>query len=169
MSHFTSPLSPKIGLSIDNFIEVDVVEDLRGKIANLPSSTRFSEDQIEMIYGLAHSLFEQGKFENACGIFQVLLVYKPLEIRFLTAFGICCKRMARYDGAIPAFSTALIIEPGNLESGVHLAECFVALDLKEQALLVLDPLRKLAELDTRSEYILRRAEALQSLLEMAKD
>jgi type III secretion system low calcium response chaperone LcrH/SycD len=165
MNNLVSPEEPKQNIGTHIIGELSFLDELREKINGMPGAARFSDAQIEVIYSIAHSLFMQGKIENACGIFQVLLIYRPLDARILVAFGICCKRLGRFDGAIPAFTGALVADPSNLSSAVHLAECLAALGRKEETMTILEPLLKISQLDDSYETLRKRAETLHELLE----
>jgi|DEB19_MinimDraft_2_1074335.scaffolds.fasta_scaffold58634_2 Flp pilus assembly protein TadD len=165
MSDFLSPAQPASPVNPDMFAELSGIAALREKIAQLPAATRFTDEQIEVIYSIGHTLFTQGKIDNAFGVFQVLLVYRPLEVRFLSAFGICCKRLSRYDDAVSAFTAALLADPRHLESAVHLTESLAALGKKDQSLSVLTPLIELTEMDAGYANLHKRAVTLRELLE----
>jgi len=164
MSTLNTPVDPKVKFTSDVISELNALENLRNKIANLPSSTRFSDEQIEVIYGIGHSLFVQGKFENACSVFQMMLIYRPLDPRILGAFALCCKRNGQFETAIPAYSAALVLEPTNLSWAVHMAECLAALGKRNESLTLLDPLIKLAVLDESYNDLRSRAETLRDML-----
>ena len=164
MSTLNTPVDPKVKFTSDVVSELNALENLRNKIANLPSSARFSDEQIEVIYGIGHSLFVQGKFENACSVFQMMLIYRPLDPRILGAFALCCKRNGQFETAIPAYSAALVLEPTNLSWAVHMAECLAALGKRNESLTLLDPLIKLAVLDESYNDLRSRAETLRDML-----
>lgn len=167
MNQMNAPTDPKVEFTSGVMAELDSLQELKEKISDLPSSKRFTDEQIEIIYGIGHSFFMQGKFDTACGVFQLMLVYRPLDSRILSAFALCCKRLARFDAAIPAFSAALALEPTNLSLAVHMAECLAALGKREESLSLLNPLIKLAVLDDSYEALRKRAEMLRDLLEKA--
>ncbi len=164
MSQLNAPVEPKIEFTSAVMAELDSLQELRQKIAGLPSSKRFTDEQIEIIYGIGYSFFMQGKFENACGIFQMLLIYRPLDPRILGAFALCCKRLGKFESAIPAYSAALVLEPTNLSWAVHMAECLAALGKRDESLTLLEPLIKLAVLDESYNDLRSRAETLRDML-----
>lgn len=164
MSQLNIPADPKVEFTPAVIADINSFDDLRNKIKNLPSSTRFTDEQIEIIYGIGHSLFVQGKFENAGNVFQMMLIYRPLEPRILGAFALCCKRLGQFETAIPAYSAALVLEPMNLTWAVHMAECLAALGQRDESLTLLDPLIKLAVLDESYNELRSRAETLRDML-----
>lgn len=164
MTQLNTPVDPKVQFTSGVMAELNSLQELREKISDLPSSTRFTDEQIEIIYGIGHSLFMQGKFENACSVFQMMLIYRPLDPRTLGAFALCCKRLGRYEPAVLAYSAALALEPTNLSWAVHMAECLAALGKRVESLTLLDPLIKLAVLDESYNDLRARAETLRDML-----
>jgi len=165
VSQIVCPTEPKAAPGSEFFTDLASLKLLREKLARLSGPQRFTDDQIEIIYGIGHSFFMQGKLENACGVFQILSMYRPLESRALFAYGLCCKNLGRYAEAVPSFVAALCLDPENMSSGINLAECLAALGRKEETIIILDPLIKLAALDESFASLKRRAESLRTLLE----
>jgi type III secretion system low calcium response chaperone LcrH/SycD len=164
MTQLAAPPDPTISLVPNWFGTLDGVQALKARLAELPAATRFTDEQIEVIYGIAHSLYQQGKFETSCSLFQVLMVYRPLDARVMLAFAIACKRLLRFDAAIPAFAAAVALNPSDLSGAVHLSECLAAVGKRQECTQVLDPLIHLASLDEQYANIKKRAETLRELL-----
>jgi tetratricopeptide (TPR) repeat protein len=164
MNHQT-PAEPKVNAGSDLLFEPEVLNQLREHLRKTVGSQIFNQEQIEIIYSIGHSLFVQGKFDNARIYFQVLMIYRPLEPRFLFAYGLCCKNQGQYSDAVPAFTAAIGIEPTNLKSAGHLVECLVALGKKEESLEILEPLIKATSLDNSFDSLRMRAEAIRTLLQ----
>lgn len=164
MNH-SLPSEPKVNAGQFLLFDPESLKVLRENLGRTVGAQIFNEQQIEIIYSIGHSLFTQGKFSNACIFFQVLMIYRPLEPRFLFAYGLCCKNQGLYLDAIPAFTAALGFEPENLKSAGHLVECLVALGKKEESLEILEPLIKLTALDKSYYSLHMRAESIRNLLE----
>ena len=164
MTQLNTPTEPKLEFVSSVMAELDSLQELREKISDLPSSKRFTDEQIEIIYGIGYSFFMQGKFDIACGVFQMMLIYRPLEPRILGAFALCYKRLGQFESAIPSYSAALVLEPTNLTWAVHMAECLAALGQRDESLTLLEPLIKLAVLDESYNELRSRAETLRDML-----
>ncbi len=167
MNQLASPPEPKVPLAPDLYGDIDSFQELREKLQALPCVARFNDEQIEIVYGIGYALYQQGKFESAVGLFQVLMMYRPLDSRLMMAFALCCKRLCRFDAAIPAFAASMALnpaEPEAAEAAIHLSECLAALGKPDECKAVLDPLIRLTELDTRFDSIRRRAETLRLML-----
>ncbi len=164
MNDFTLPPHPLPEAQEVLMFDIDAIRVLKEKVEALPGYIRFSNEQIDMIYCVAHSIFIQGKLESACSIFQTLLIYRPLDIRILTAFGLCCKQLGMFEQAIPALTCAYLLDSDDVKLGVHIAECLAALGKYEQSSQILDPLLQLSEVDVSLVNIQKRASALKHML-----
>lgn len=164
MNDFMLPPQPMPEVEEVLMFDVDAISALKEKVEALPGYMRFSNEQIDMIYCVAHAIFMQGKLESACSIFQTLLIYRPLDIRILTAFGLCCKQLGMFEQAIPALTCAYLLDSEDVKLGVHIAECLAALGKYEQSSQILDPLLQLTEVDASLANIQKRAGALKHML-----
>lgn len=164
MNDFMLPPQPMPEVEEVLMFDVDAISALKEKVEALPGYMRFSNEQIDMIYCVAHSIFMQGKLESACSIFQTLLIYRPLDIRILTAFGLCCKQLGMFEQAIPALTCAYLLDSEDVKLAVHIAECLAALGKYEQSAQILDPLLQLSEVDASLANIQKRAGALKHML-----
>lgn len=167
MNEFSIPEKSSIENISESFSSMNEIEQLKEKIACLPSCSRFSDDQIEIIYSIGHSTYMQGKLDMACGVFQLLLMYRPLDARILCAFGICCKRLGRFEEGITAFSAALTLEPTKLNYYMHLAECLAAVGMNNESLELLDPLIDISSLTDSFKSVHKRASTMREMLKQA--
>jgi tetratricopeptide (TPR) repeat protein len=164
MNEFSIPESSTLRTPAELFSSMNEIDQLKEKIACLPSCSRFSNDQIEIIYSIGHSTYIQGKIDIACGVFQLLLLYRPLDARILCAFGICCKRLGRFEEGITAFSAALTLEPTKLNYYMHLAECLSAAGMNNESLEVLEPLIDISSLTDSYKSVHNRAKTMREML-----
>jgi tetratricopeptide (TPR) repeat protein len=167
MSEFSIPEASSARTISEIFSSMNEIDQLKEKIACLPSCTRFTDDQIEIIYSIAHSTYIQGKLDIACGMFQLLLLYRPLDARILCAFGICCKRLGRFEEGITAFSAALTLEPTKLNYYMHLAECLAAAGMNNESLEVIEPLIDISSLTESFQAVHNRAKTMREMLKQA--
>jgi tetratricopeptide (TPR) repeat protein len=167
MSEFSIPEASSARTISEIFSSMNEIDQLKEKIACLPSCTRFTDDQIEIIYSIAHSTYIQGKLDIACGVFQFLLLYRPLDARILCAFGICCKRLGRFEEGITAFSAALTLEPTKLNYYMHLAECLAAAGMNNESLEVIEPLIDISSLTESFQAVHNRAKTMREMLKQA--
>ncbi len=154
----TSPVSSEVGLAFEE------IRYLKEQLSRLPELARFSDEQVEIIYGIAYAMFNQGKLEIAQGLFQTLMLYRPTNPRILLAYGICCKKTLRFDAAISAFSSAYFCDPEDLTPVMHLSECLAVIGKYTECQNVLDPLISFAIIDEKYCAIKKRAQTLKEML-----
>ncbi len=154
-----SPVTPESALVFEE------IRSIKEQLKNLPQTTRFTDEQIEIIYGIAYAMYNQGKLDAAHGLFETLVIYRPMDARIMLAYGICCKKMLRFDAAIPALTSAFFCNPEDLTSAIHLSECLAVIGKYEECKKVLDPLIGVAALDEKFSSIQRRAQTLKEMLQ----
>lgn len=151
-------------LESDSIPVFDAIISINEQLAQLPQAERFNDEQIDVIYGIAYALFRQGKIEEANGLFEALIIYRPLDARLNLGFGICCKKMLRFDAAISAFTAAFFCDPNDLTPAIHLAECLAIMEKYSECQKVLNPLISVIEIDDRFLSIQKRAQTLKHML-----
>ncbi len=166
MSSLADPPVPINPVTPESAFVFEQIASVKEQLKKLPEVARFSDEQIEIIYGIAYAFFNQGKLEAAHGLFETLVIYRPLDSRIMLAYGICCKKMLRFDAAIPALTAAFFCNPEDLSSAIHLSECLAVIGKYEECRQVLDPLVQLTELDDKFASIKRRAETLREMLKL---
>jgi tetratricopeptide (TPR) repeat protein len=141
------------------------LDELKMKLSALPSFNRFSDEQVELIFSLGSTHFSQGKISLALDFFQILLIYRPLDPRFLFSVGLCLKNLGRYQEAIAPFCAAMGLDENPINAGLHLAECLAALGKVNEAHSLLKPIIDLSKIDNSYDSLVKRAESLKDLLE----
>lgn len=148
------------------WVDIPDLRELKNRLAMIPGPARFTDEQIDIIYAIAFANFQQGKTETAIGIFEVLMIYRPADARIMLAYAICCKKLMRFDVAIPAFVAATFLDPEDMTASVHLAECFAAIGDKKSCEGILNPLAKLIELDDKYASLKKRVDLLRSMIKV---
>jgi tetratricopeptide (TPR) repeat protein len=164
MNSLADPPKPVVSLTPESVVPLDGIRILRERLCQLPALDRFSDEQVEIIYGIAYAMFSQGKLEAAHGLFETLVIYRPTNAKIMLAYGICCKKMLRFDAAIPALMAAFFCDPQDLTAAIHLTECLAVVGRHDECEKVLDPLIIAAQLDGKFESIMRRAKTLRDML-----
>lgn len=165
MKSLAEPPEPATPVTPESVPSIESIRILREKLAKFPALERFSDEQVEIVYGIAYAMFNQGKLEAAHGLFETLVIYRPTDARIMLAFGICCKKMLRFEAAIPALMAAFFCDPEDLTSAIHLSECLAVVGRHDECRRILDPLIGAAKLDEQFESIQRRAQTLREMLQ----
>jgi len=156
---------PDMRREFDLYAFQKTIRDLYAIFADSDSAKKVSDDQVEVIYSIGHAIFMQGKFEKALSVFQVILLYRPLDSRVIEACATTLKKMGKFEEAIPTYAAAMMF--GDLENpmpSIHIAECLAALGRADDSEKILRPLLDSAKLDSAFTDIRRRAENLLSML-----
>ncbi|WP_159910924.1 SycD/LcrH family type III secretion system chaperone [Pantoea sp. 18069] len=123
----------------------------------------YTDDEYEALYALGHNHYSQQRYLDAAKCFGFLVAHKSLEPRFMNAFASCMQMLKRYQEAIQYYSTASVLDLEDPLPTFHTAECFIALEMPEQArealVLVIAQCRQ-----PQWEALRQRAQALLKLL-----
>lgn len=164
MINFHSLDFPDFPAILQAMADPEAFAHLKEKIDCLPACSRFTDDQIDIIYGIGYSAYTQGKIQVACNIFQMLLFYRPLEERLIFAFGICSKKLSQYENAMACFASLVVMSPLNFSYALHFSECLVARNMRKESIKVLDPLINASYFYKYSEAVHNRAVALKDII-----
>ncbi len=157
---------PDVTPELDLHVFQDAIRDLHQQFANSEISKKVSDDQIEVMYSIGHAIFMQGKLDKALNVFQLILLFRPLDARILEACATTLKKMGRFEEAIPVYGSVMVFgDMKNPMPSVHIAECLAALGRNSDSEKMLRPLLDDSALDTAYTDVRRRAE---NLLEMLK-
>lgn len=133
---------------------------------NLGDLLRLSPQDLNVLYSIGHSLFEEGRQQAALGVFGALAAFDPSQARFHHAVATCLQRMGRFRDAARSYVLLKLLEPDNPETLFRLAECLLAEGERESAAGMLDAI--VQESDPANSPWRVRAEALLRLLKGAE-
>lgn len=139
----------------------DQVIDLFSSGVTLGDVFQFSENDYEAVYALAHSLYTQGKFEDAMRLFSLLMASNPYEKRFANALASSMQMLGMYKPALEYYSVASVMDLGDPMPTFHSAECLIAMSLYAEARQALELVVCQSQTPDR-KALLDRAEALLS-------
>jgi len=120
---------------------VQIIEHLF-KGANLGALAGVTEEQREAIYSIGHFQYSNGKFYEACKLFQLLVLLDSLDRRAVKALGSCLQMLKKYEEAMQFLGIAMLMEPEDPTSGIQIAECLIALGDKKKAIEILKTIQK---------------------------
>lgn len=102
-------------------------------LEQLPSNSRMSAEQLEVIYALAYAHVTQGQFEQALPIFTILATYGPTRKHYLAGLALCLQQCKRYEEAIAMYSLVTVLFPETPEPSLQVAECLLMLGRVDEA------------------------------------
>ena len=122
--------------------------DIMQGLSSAQGAEGLSDNIIEALYESGHVQFSQGRFDQALKVFAVVLLHRPINARFVCAYGMCQKNLHDYLAAQSAFKVQVLLEPENPVPLLHMAECLMMLERKEEAAAVLASVVEMAMKDS---------------------
>ncbi|QKV54380.1 SycD/LcrH family type III secretion system chaperone [Comamonas antarctica] len=123
----------------------------------------YGDTEYEAMYALGHNHYSQERYLDAAKCFGFLVAHNTMERRYLSAYASTLQMLKRYREAIQYHSVASVMDLEDPLPTFHTAECFLALEMHEEARQALDLV--LAQCDKPHWHVLRqRCEALLALL-----
>ena len=140
-----------------------------GELEKLPSSKRFSSEELEAVYALARGMYVSGKFEEAIRYFGFLTLYRPTEPKYLLGLAASQQMARQFEVAIQTYSFLTLLDPTDPEPTLHIGECLVFLGEVAQARDSFTMVVAMANVSGgRHEALTARAEGLLQVLEPGK-
>jgi len=109
-------------------VTLDFSETLRKELEALPSSSRFTAEQLEVIYALAYAHMQQKQWEQALPILAFLCQYGPTKRHYLLGLALCLRMLGLHEEAINTWSMVLVMFPDYLEASLYIAQCQLAMN-----------------------------------------
>ena len=101
------------------------VFDLKAALEALPSSSRLSKVDADVIYALAYNLVTQGRHEAAYHYFSLLTLYQPTNIDYLMGLAHSYRMLEQFAEALNIYSFLAVIDPEQPEHTLAIAECLL--------------------------------------------
>lgn len=130
-------------------------------LETLPSSKRFTRDQLEVIYAMAYAHLVQAQYAQALPIMAFLAQYGPTRRHYLYGLALSLQMLNRVDEAIGIYSLCALLFPGCIESAQRIAQCHVSAGRSAEACETLTQLM----IDARTAGDLELARKVQGMLD----
>jgi type III secretion system low calcium response chaperone LcrH/SycD len=105
----------------------------------------FQEGQLEWFYAKGFALYNLGKYKEAIAVFKYLISLDPSKAKYFLGLGACYFMQKRYDLAMYPYILASQLDRVTPIPMYYLAECFMKLGEKGEALVVYDQILDLIE------------------------
>lgn len=129
-----------------------------------PPSPGRSDADYEVLYAVGHSLYAQGRYNDASQVFLVLSAHKSLEPRYLRALAASLQMMGSYEGAMGQYALWMLLDLEDPVPLLHTCECLIQLGKTSEALEGLRALLEEYDLQAHIE-LQKKAEGLLALIE----
>lgn len=91
----------------------------------------------DLLYGLAYAQIERNAFKEALSLFRLLTFQKVDQQNYWIGLGMACQGTKDYKEALRAYTKAANLGADNPHVHLKAAECYIALNLKQEALKAL--------------------------------
>lgn len=92
-----------------------------------PTVANFTNDDMQLLYSLGHSLYKFGDYAQARKIFQHLILAQPLERKNWHAFACSAQMTEHYQEALTAYSLSAMFDEEDPIPHFHAGECLYSL------------------------------------------
>ncbi|MEG1767090.1 MAG: SycD/LcrH family type III secretion system chaperone [Comamonas sp.] len=133
-------------------------------LAALPSSSRLDQADTEAIYALAYQQVVHGHFDTAYRYFSLLTLYRPTELKYLGGLALSYKMLQEYENAIGVYAYMAMLEEGEPEHQLSIAECLLQQGKADEARETLDLVTRFCEENSGHGKAGERAQAITALL-----
>lgn len=120
--------------------------------------------ECEALYAHGHSLYAQGKYNDALKIFAQLVAYDHLDSRYQMALASAMQMTRRYEEALQHYIIVTVMRMDDPVPVYHSAECLIAMGRPDEARESLELVGTLCE-EGRHDVIKTRAQAMLKALE----
>ena len=107
--------------------------DILAKGGTLRDAQGLTADDVETVYTIGHTLYTQGKYDDAEPLFAFACRYTTTEPRYWMALGCCRQMMKSYQDAIDAYGFGYMLNAEDPWPAINAAVCYLALSDKDQA------------------------------------
>jgi type III secretion system low calcium response chaperone LcrH/SycD len=120
----------------NSFTEADIKEIVESFLTNgstLKDIRGLSEKDMEAIYSIGYSYYNNAKYAKALDIFRFLCFYDHLERRWWMGLGATQQMMQDFEAAVNAYRYAALLDVEDPTAHLHAADCFMAVGNHEEA------------------------------------
>lgn len=115
---------------------IDSPETLAQSLAqgtNLATLMDYSEQELEAIYALGHSLYNQEHYSDALKCFAFLVANVQTDKRFMSALASSLQMLKRYEEAMQYHCMTTLMDVEDPRPLLHTAECFIGMGKVQEA------------------------------------
>ncbi|HZY20505.1 MAG TPA: SycD/LcrH family type III secretion system chaperone [Ramlibacter sp.] len=153
---------PQAAVPADRLIEQ--IGELLMHGGTLGSVYDYTDQDYEVLYALGHSLYSQGRYDDAVKAFGFLCIHNHLERRFVNAFAASLQMVKSYEEALKYYTLASVMDMSDPAPTFHSCECLIALGRIAEAREGLEMV--IAQCEGAEHAPLKsRAEALRGLID----
>jgi type III secretion system low calcium response chaperone LcrH/SycD len=150
-------------------LQRDALEKILKEGKGVYEAVGVSKDSLEYIYSHGYSLYKAGKYDDAIRIFHILNFLNGNDPRFTFSLAACHHMKKNYPEALVLYMTCRANDGKNPVLMWHIADCYLGMGKKMNALLCLRLAARFAQEDARFDPLRVRAEGEAATLEKELD
>lgn len=114
-----------------------MVNNVMNKGMMLKDAAGIKSSDLETLYAQAYQLYNTGKFEESRALFALLVNVDPIEPKYLFGVAACSHMLEQYEQAANCYNHSALLENENPVPYYHCADCYMKLEDKFSAIVVL--------------------------------
>ncbi len=122
-------------LAEGNPLSIEEATKLIAEGASIGILIGMDEERLEILYAVAYSLYNGGKFADAVKVFRALCVYDGTQVRFWLGLGGCLQQLGHLEDAAEVYAMGATMSGlKDPEPMFYAAQCFLKLKRREDAI-----------------------------------
>lgn len=109
------------------------IEVFKVALQTLPSASRISDEDAEIVYGIAYQLLVQARPLEAMRYFMLLALYRPTNTKYLSGMARTFRLLERPREAMEMYSLLVLLEPSEIHHSLAVAECLLMMRQADEA------------------------------------
>jgi type III secretion system low calcium response chaperone LcrH/SycD len=126
---------PQVDVSPETVAQAGRIADLVQRVLDgettLKSEWNLRPEELETMYAVAYNQYANKKYQEAMQAFSLLLLFDPLEYKYLLGSAGCLQMTGRYEMAAVTYLHASAVDQTAPAPFLHLAECLLKLEDRE--------------------------------------
>lgn len=131
---------------------------------SIMEALHFPVEQVELIYSYGCSLYEAGSYKDANRIFFYLVNLNSEDPRFSFAYASSFHKLKEYGEAAAFYLLSAQKDSKNPYPWFHMGDCYIQMDQKDVAVVMLIQAIQVAGEDARYEKLVQQASALRDII-----
>jgi type III secretion system low calcium response chaperone LcrH/SycD len=160
-----------------NLLDKEVLESLAKEVLlkmeenpgmTIQDAIGISDQALEEVYSLAHTFYNQGKYEKALPLFHFLTGTSPKTYKYVFGLAASYHQIEKYEEAVSGFYIAMHLDLGNPIPAYYITDCFLKQNLQQQALAFAELTIELCEENPEHMILKNRVKLIKDSLKANK-
>jgi Flp pilus assembly protein TadD len=152
-------------------MQVQTTANLGDRLSQAVASSalvrRFTDDEVESLYGMGQALLQAGQVDKALSMHFVCTIYRPFSGKYLVGLGKCHREAGNEHAAFQTFAAASTLEPMNFRAALQMGESLMRMHRVDDARRIFESIVDCAKDTKEALPAAARATALLGLMDQA--